>query len=492
MFAAVSVTLASLRAHAFEEPRRGSVTPEPVDLAIRAAHAQTVLAVAVGACLAAGAAVAAVSVVTGADQLLGFKRLLDLNGEGNLPTWFSSGLLLIAAMLLGGLAMTVVPAQRRAWALLALVFAGLSLDEAASLHEMSNAPLRRLLHLGPALYFPWIIGGAVVAALVGMSEWRLLRSLPRRTALGFIVAGAVFVTGAIGLEALAAPLYATHAHPLAHAGLVTAEEFLEMLGVSLFIVAVAGYWVATGNAVSLRCEDRGSGGSRTGVLEASPRRVFRLMLATALLLAAVNLTLQAVHFFTPFKMTGLVRLFNLAREGNVPTWYQSSTLLLCAALAAVVAVRAWRDRAPFRVHWALTALFCLYLSADEAASIHEMSVRPLRAAFDTTGLLYYPWIVIGGAVALAVAVASRRFLAALPARTRRTVVLAAVIFVAGALGVEALGGRYAELHGRANFGYGAIATLEETLEMIGVLIAVRALLEYIRDHIGSVRLRLVA
>jgi hypothetical protein len=492
MFSAVSVTLASLRAFAFEETRRASVTPATIDLSIRAGHAQTILAVAVGACLAAGAGVALVSLLTGADQLLGFKRLLDLNGEGNLPTWFSSGLLLVAALLLGGLAISAAPAQRRAWALLAVVFAGLSLDEAASLHEMSNAPLRRILQLGPALYFPWVIGGALIAALVGMSEWRLLRSLPRRTAVRFTIAGIVFVTGAIGLEALAAPLYATRAHPLAHTALITAEEFFEMLGVSLFIMAVAGHWVETANTVALRCEDRAASGSRVALLEASPRRVFRWMLATALTLAAVNLALQAVHFFTPLKMTALVRLFNLAREGNVPTWYQSATLLLCAGLAAVVAVRAWRDRAPFRVHWALTALFCLYLSADEAASIHEMSVRPLRAAFDTTGLLYYPWIAIGGAVALTLAVASRGFLAGLPARTRRTVVLAAAIFLAGALGIEALGGRYAELHGRANFAYGAIATAEETLEMIGVLIAVRALLEYIRDHIGSVRLRLVA
>jgi hypothetical protein len=492
MFSAVSVTLASLRAYAFEETRRASVVPATVDLSIRVGHAQTILAFCVGGCLAAGASVAAVSVFTGADQLMGFKRLLDLNVEGNLPTWFSSGLLFVAAALLGGLAVNAGSGHRRAWGLLAMVFFGLSLDEAASIHEMSNAPLRRILHLGPALYFPWIILGGLVAALVVIAEWRLLRSLPRRTAFRFIIAGIVFVSGALGLEALAAPLYATHAQPLAHTALVTAEEFLEMLGISLFIVAVAGFWVASGNTISLRCEDRGVGASRMALLEASPRRVFRTMLAIALILAGVNLTLQAVHFLTPIKMAGLVRLFNLAREGNVPTWYQSSTLLLCAALAAVVAVRQWTDRAPFRMHWVLTSLFCLYLSADEAASIHEMTVKPLRAAFDTSGLLYYPWIVIGGAAAVTLAVLSRRFLAGLPARTRHTVILAAAIFVTGALGVEALGGRYAEVHGRANFAYGAIATLEETLEMIGVLIAVRALLEYIRDHIGMVRLRLVA
>lgn len=491
MIPPVSLTLASLRAYAFPAAPRHPPILTTVDVSPRVVQIRLILACGVAACVVAGSCVAAVAALTGADQLMGFKRLLELNGERNLPTWFSSGILLVAATLLGGLALNADRRHRAAWTFLAVVFAGLSLDETASIHEMSNAPLRRVLHLGPGLYFPWIVGGLLLAGLVLVREWRLLRSLPRHTSSWFIVAGIVYVSGAIGFEALAAPLYASHAHPFAHAALVTAEELLEMLGVTLFIVALARHWVASGAAVTLRCDDRAGSDASVGLLDASPRRVFRLMLAIALILAGVNLTLQAVHFFTPLKMAGLVRLFDLAREGNVPTWYQAYTLLVCAALAGIVAARQWADRAPFRVHWVLTALFCVYLSADEAASIHEMTVKPLRAAFHTTGLLYYPWIVIGGGVAIAIAILSRRFLASLPKPTRRTVLLAAAIFVTGALGVEAFGGMYAEARGRTNFAYGAIATAEETLEMLGVLVAVRALLEYVRDHVGVVRLRLL-
>jgi hypothetical protein len=448
-------------------------------------RALVTLGVVTFACL--GAAVAAIAALTGADYMHGFKRLLDLNTERNLPTWFSSTILLTAAVLLGGIATDGRRRHRTAWRFLAIVFVLLSLDETASIHEMTNAPLRAVLHSGPALYFPWILGGLLLATVVLVVEWRLLRALPRRTSVAFVIAGAIYVTGAAGFEAIAAPLYARHVHPLVQAALVTTEESLEMIGVALFIVAIARFWAIQGITVTLGFATRARDYNPGGALQLPPRRVFRLLLLVAAVLAAVNLGLQAVHFLTPLKIPGTVRLFDLAREGNVPTWVQSNTLLACGALAGLIAAAEWQRRSAFRVHWALTALFCVYLSADEAASIHEMTVKPLRDAFHTSGLLYYPWILIGLAASIAIAVASRRFLASLPARTRRTVIIAAVIYVVGALGVESLGGLYAGTHGRRNLTYGVITTVEETLEMIGMSVAVLALLEYLRDCVGRVR-----
>jgi hypothetical protein len=446
--------------------------------------------VTVFACL--GAAVAAITAITGADYMHGFKRLLDLNAERNLPTWFSTTILLTAAALLGGIAADGLRRHRRAWRFLAVVFVGLSLDETASIHEMSNAPLRAMLHAGPALYFPWILGGLLLASIVLIAEWRLLRALPRRTSVRFVVAGAIYVMGAAGFEALCAPLYARHVHPLVQAALVTTEETLEMVGVALFIAALARFWAVQRISVTFGFDLRTWYAAPRGAVRLPPQRVFRTLLLLAGALALVNLGLQAIHFLTPFKMPHVVRLFDLAREGNVPTWVQSNTLLACGALTALIAAAEWKRKSAFRLHWTLTALFCVYLSADEAASIHEMTVKPLRAAFHTSGLLFFPWILIGLAVSIVVAVAARRFLAHLPARTRRTVILAAIVYVTGAIGVEALSGMYAETHGQRNLVYGVITTIEETLEMVGMSVAVFALLEYLRDNIGRVRVGVAA
>lgn len=484
----ISDALTALRSYTVRAPVE---TFAGVDAAPSLEQVKKVLLSAVAACAIVGGSVAGIAALSGADQMLGFKRLLDLNGERNLPTWFASAILLSAAGLLGGIAADRERQHRGGWAFLAGVFGVLSLDEAASLHEMSNAPLRALFQSGPRFYFPWILGGLSLAATVAFVEWPLLRALPRRTAATLVSAGGIYLTGAVGFEALAAPLYASQAHPLVHAAFITTEETLEMAGVALFIIALAQFAASQGIAVTLNFDERARV-MRANRVRLSPQRVFNLMLLAALALTGTNMLLQSIHFSTPAHIPGVVRLFDLAREGNIPTWYQSSTLLACGAVAAAIAAAARQAQSPFRVYWALTAVLFVALSADEAASMHEMTVKPLRSAFNTSGLLYYPWIVLGGAAVAVLAVVSRAFLTSLPVRTRRTLLTAAAVFLSGALGVEALGGMYAEVHDRRTLLYGVITSAEETLEMLGIAVAMRALLEYLRDYVGTVRVAIRA
>lgn len=94
------------------------------------------------------------------------------------------------------------------------------------------------------------------------------------------------------------------------------------------------------------------------------------------------------------------------------------------------------------------------------------------------------------ALVLIFVLAYLRFLAALPARTRNLFLLAGAIYVAGALGVEMIGGRHAFVFGRYNFAYTMIATLEEFLEMLGILLFVQALLSYMQVHVKEVQFRI--
>ncbi|MDP6342100.1 MAG: hypothetical protein QF491_01110, partial [Alphaproteobacteria bacterium] len=76
--------------------------------------------------------------------LLDHKRLLGLVGqfslgyEANVPTWYSSVLLLACAAVLAVIGFSRPPGKggyRRHWLALAAIFAYMSLDEAAVLHE---------------------------------------------------------------------------------------------------------------------------------------------------------------------------------------------------------------------------------------------------------------------------------------------------------------------------------------------------------------------
>jgi uncharacterized membrane protein len=54
--------------------------------------------------------------------------------------------------------------------------------------------------------------------------------------------------------------------------------------------------------------------------------------------------------------------------------------------------------------------------------------------------------------------------------------LSAGLFLAGTLGLEMAGGRYVEMHGNGTFTYALIATVEETLELIGLVVFLYALM----------------
>ena len=174
----------------------------------------------------------------------------------------------------------------------------------------------------------------------------------------------------------------------------------------------------------------------------------------------------------------LVRLAWVDGEGNIPAWYSASMLLLCALLLATIA-DAQRHRREYVGHWLLLALIFVFLSADETVQIHELSIQPLRDLFNTSGLLFYAWIIPAGVCLVLLALGYARFLAKLPATTRRQFVLAAALFVGGAIGVEAVSGMHAAVHGEQNLIYHLIITVEELFEMAGVVVFAYALLHYI-------------
>ena len=125
--------------------------------------------------------------------------LLILAGlAGPVSIWFSTICLFLCALALAVIALLEwrrrMPLSRY-WFALSGTFAILSLDEAASFHEMLAGPVRRLLHTGGVFYFAWVIPGGLFAIGFALLFSDFLRRLPAETRRNFLVAGAVYVSG---------------------------------------------------------------------------------------------------------------------------------------------------------------------------------------------------------------------------------------------------------------------------------------------------------
>jgi hypothetical protein len=167
---------------------------------------------------------------------------LDVGAEGSIAAWLSSSALLACAAALAWLARRDGPARRRAWWGLALVFACLSLDEAASVHEKAIDPLQSALGTSGPLLYAWVIPGAVAVGAVGLAFVPFLRRLERATAGLFLAAGGLYVGGALGFEVLSGALAPESGPPgWPYVLVATTEELLEMLGITLFLASTARY-----------------------------------------------------------------------------------------------------------------------------------------------------------------------------------------------------------------------------------------------------------
>ena len=209
-----------------------------------------------------------------------------------------------------------------------------------------------------------------------------------------------------------------------------------------------------------------------------PERFVRILFIIASGLLIASLTGQAIRFATgDGHLWGFTPKFNLDAEMNVPTWFASFLFLLAALLLVRVgATEEKRGRGGARRRWHSLALVFLLCSIDEVAAIHEMLVDPVRKAFHAGGLLYFSWVIPGIALVVFLAAVYGPLFLRLPAELRWNFVAAAVVFLAGTLGMEMLGGAYVQRHGPDHFVYALLANTEEFLEMLGQIIFIKALL----------------
>ncbi len=202
----------------------------------------------------------------------------------------------------------------------------------------------------------------------------------------------------------------------------------------------------------------------------------RLLVAVAVVAGAGLLVdLWAWRSADSVAIESLWPVLSLSAEGNVPTWFASSLLLACAVVAGAIA-NVHSAHAPWRRHWWGIAVALGWVSLDEVAGLHEN----LGGHLDLGGVLYFDWVIWAGLIVAVLAVIYLPFLRALRSPTRERLVLAAIVFVSGALVMELPLGWWTDHAGSESLGYALIDWIEETLELVGSSLALVALVAHRR------------
>lgn len=179
--------------------------------------------------------------------IFGLVDAFDFGGENNITALVSTLLMMACALMLAfSGAVAAPPLKRLPWFLLAGVFAFLGIDEATMIHEYASAPVRVLLGEDRVPHLAWVLpyGAAMLVLAAVLLPWFL--KLDRQVQIRFVLAGGLFVLGAIGFELAESQVVqgilaeypdtdiAQLQHPTVDL-LILFEESLEMTGLSLFL-----------------------------------------------------------------------------------------------------------------------------------------------------------------------------------------------------------------------------------------------------------------
>ena len=182
---------------------------------------------------------------------------------------------------------------------------------------------------------------------------------------------------------------------------------------------------------------------------------------------------------------GLVRvlfsLFFMDGEGNVPAIFSTWLFLINAVIFLIVWKAACLAGDAQKIWLFLSSVF-VFLAIDESISIHERLIDPLRDALDATGIFYYTWIIPYGIGVVLLSIFAIPVFLRMQKRIRFWFGLSAATYLFATIGLEMISGKYlVMMNEQKDIVWIFMMTVEESLEMVGLIILVYAQLLLLRN-----------
>ena len=169
-----------------------------------------------------------------------FFDAINLDEEFNLPAIYSGLLLFVCSLLLSQIGVSCKMPERKNWILLSRVFLFLSFDEVFQVHELFVvSELRQYVH--PSLASIWVIPYGILFLLFSVRFLPFFLRLRGQMSILPFVAGGIYVSGAIAIEALNSWLVRTgqiSRSGFYYEAISGFEELFEMLGVIIFLYSI--------------------------------------------------------------------------------------------------------------------------------------------------------------------------------------------------------------------------------------------------------------
>jgi hypothetical protein len=167
-------------------------------------------------------------------------------------------------------------------------------------------------------------------------------------------------------------------------------------------------------------------------------------------------------------------------EISVPTWFSVALLLIIGITSFVAAYLESNNKR--KIIWLALGFIGFAMSIDEAASIHEFILQSLHNAFflnQEALARRNAWWILGPIIVIALLIALWAAFKALPKKTFQLIGAGFIIMLIGGVFIDAL----SEGLSPGSYWYQGISVgIEELLEIIGMIIILYAIMNYIEHN----------
>ena len=200
-----------------------------------------------------------------------------------------------------------------------------------------------------------------------------------------------------------------------------------------------------------------------------------------IVLSIFNLIIQIAKYGFHYRQEWMF-IVNMDREMNFPTLYSVILFIICAFLLKQITIFKKAHKSLSFKYWKTLYWIFIYLALDEALQIHEVFIIP-KLGQKLPALFHFVWVIPYGIAVVFFLFYFAKFTFKLPQEIKIFFCLSAALFIGGALGMEMIEGLWVRhAGGMQNLVYSLLASIEEMMEMMGLMIFIYSLLIYITKY----------
>jgi hypothetical protein len=224
------------------------------------------------------------------------------------------------------------------------------------------------------------------------------------------------------------------------------------------------------------------------------RRFVGLLLVAALALILIHSVMTVVVFgFDTYPMIDLgsrdidpVYWFDLNNEKRFGAIFGASIIVIAAVCMLWTGLKT-ETRKWMLAGYILVSGIIFFMACDEFFSIHERTGQMAGVSAEYGSQVVPGWVKVMAVVVALLCIPMGAFWWHLPKAFKIRTMIAAAVFLGGAMGVEVISSAFVMHQGtKETLGYGLLVAIEEGMEMIGIVILIDAILLHRAKALASV------